>query len=277
MEYMDNWKWSVIFVFFFFYREFRSLMEAGGVGEEMSDHVFENDGVGKVTESPLDQSEEMDVVLADSDEEGAGEGLSEGKLVMAIGDNELSLEERRAEQIEGDVGTGPDGNGEGRPSSQEAADSIESGVSSLSLEETHPAGAAERTKEESGGEVEGGSAASETPSCDACTDNEKSDVDAASITSVASSDTQTTVPSQGADDEASDSTTASQAGGADRRVHVHLDNSNFNTFQYWRPPLPEVDIDFDVINGAPANIHVVAKVGTDSFWFIAVLFCSILF
>lgn len=45
---------------------------------------------------------------------------------------------------------------------------------------------------------------------------------------------------------------------SEHRVHVHLDN--FNTFQYWRQPLPEVDIDFDLINGAPANIHVVAKV-----------------
>ncbi|CAL1530665.1 unnamed protein product [Lymnaea stagnalis] len=43
------------------------------------------------------------------------------------------------------------------------------------------------------------------------------------------------------------------------RVHVHLDN-NFNTFQYWRSPLPEVNIDFDIINGQPTNIHVVAKV-----------------
>lgn len=43
------------------------------------------------------------------------------------------------------------------------------------------------------------------------------------------------------------------------RVHVHLDN-NFNTFQYWRSPLPEVNIDLDIINGQPTNIHVVAKV-----------------
>uniref|UniRef100_A0A2C9JIK6 Uncharacterized protein n=1 Tax=Biomphalaria glabrata TaxID=6526 RepID=A0A2C9JIK6_BIOGL len=43
------------------------------------------------------------------------------------------------------------------------------------------------------------------------------------------------------------------------RVHVHLDN-NYNTFQYWRSPLPEVNIDFDIINGKPTNIHVVAKV-----------------
>ncbi|BFZ19203.1 hypothetical protein BsWGS_22242 [Bradybaena similaris] len=45
-------------------------------------------------------------------------------------------------------------------------------------------------------------------------------------------------------------------------VHVHLDN-NFNTFQYWRSPLPEVNIDFDIINGQPTNIHVVAKVKDD--------------
>ncbi|XP_005112857.1 serine/threonine-protein phosphatase 4 regulatory subunit 1 isoform X2 [Aplysia californica] len=46
---------------------------------------------------------------------------------------------------------------------------------------------------------------------------------------------------------------------ASGKVHVHLDN-NFNTFQYWRSPLPEVNIDFDIINGQPTNIHVVAKV-----------------
>ncbi|GFR82145.1 serine/threonine-protein phosphatase 4 regulatory subunit 1, partial [Elysia marginata] len=45
-------------------------------------------------------------------------------------------------------------------------------------------------------------------------------------------------------------------------VHIHLDN-NFNTFQYWRSPLPEVNIDFDIINGQPTNIHVVAKVKDD--------------
>ena len=45
-------------------------------------------------------------------------------------------------------------------------------------------------------------------------------------------------------------------------VHIHLDN-NFNTFQYWRSPLPEVNIDFDIINGQPTNIHVVAKVNDD--------------
>ena len=43
------------------------------------------------------------------------------------------------------------------------------------------------------------------------------------------------------------------------KVHVHVDN-NYNTFQYWRSPLPEVNIDFDIINGQPSNIHVVAKV-----------------
>ncbi|RUS92186.1 hypothetical protein EGW08_000039, partial [Elysia chlorotica] len=56
----------------------------------------------------------------------------------------------------------------------------------------------------------------------------------------------------GAGDKSSDSTP----------VHIHLDN-NFNTFQYWRSPLPEVNIDFDIINGQPTNIHVVAKMKDD--------------
>jgi len=43
------------------------------------------------------------------------------------------------------------------------------------------------------------------------------------------------------------------------KVNVHGDN-NFNTFQYWRSPLPMVKIDLDIINGQPSNIHVVSKV-----------------
>lgn len=51
-------------------------------------------------------------------------------------------------------------------------------------------------------------------------------------------------------------------GNPPEKVHVHVDNT-FNNFQYWRSPLPEVNIDFDLINGKPTNIHVVAKVKDD--------------
>ncbi|XP_055955388.1 serine/threonine-protein phosphatase 4 regulatory subunit 1-like isoform X3 [Patella vulgata] len=44
-------------------------------------------------------------------------------------------------------------------------------------------------------------------------------------------------------------------------VHIHLDNlESFNSFQFWRSPLPEVDVDFDLVNGTPTNIHVSARV-----------------
>ncbi|ESO91001.1 hypothetical protein LOTGIDRAFT_122480 [Lottia gigantea] len=44
-------------------------------------------------------------------------------------------------------------------------------------------------------------------------------------------------------------------------VHIHLNNlESFNTFQFWRSPLPEVDVDFDLVNGMPTNIHVSARV-----------------
>ena len=38
-----------------------------------------------------------------------------------------------------------------------------------------------------------------------------------------------------------------------KQVDIKMDNSNsFNSFQFWRRPLPEVDVDLDLIQGAPA-------------------------
>lgn len=240
---------------------------------EEDENVFEEGSGAKEWNRGLNGSEEMDLVL--SEEEGAGEGLSDGKLVIPLGDDDLSPEERRAEQTKVQP-SADQGGGEGVQKSEEESNfcedtskSIEGGVSSLSLEEDGnqsdcaPLRTEDKSDSESGS-VEG--AASDSPNCDKCTENDHPqssppDLDTASIDSQASSETdsEATVPSQNADDEASsDSATASGSSG-DPRVHVHLDN--FNTFQYWRPPLPKVDIDFDVINGAPANLHVVAKVG----------------
>lgn len=45
-------------------------------------------------------------------------------------------------------------------------------------------------------------------------------------------------------------------------VHIHLDNlgENFNEFQFWRVPLPELDIDLDIVDGKASNIQIRAKV-----------------
>lgn len=232
--------------------------------------VFDEGSGGK--ERSLNESEEMDLVL--SEEEGAGEGLSDGKLVIPLGDDDLSLEERRAVQTkiqhsaEQGGGEGVQRSQEESDSSQDTSKSIESGVSSLSLEENvnQSECAPPRTEEKSNldsGSVEG--VVSDSPDCDKCTENDNPqstlpDQDTASINSQASSDTdsEATVPSHAADDEASSDSVTTCGDSPDKRMHVHLDN--FNTFQYWRSPLPKVDIDLDIINGAPANLHVVAKV-----------------
>ncbi|KAL3859973.1 hypothetical protein ACJMK2_010151 [Sinanodonta woodiana] len=48
-------------------------------------------------------------------------------------------------------------------------------------------------------------------------------------------------------------------------VHIHSDNlSSFNSFQYWRTPLPELNLDLDLKNGQPKNIFDAVKVKGDS-------------
>jgi hypothetical protein len=45
----------------------------------------------------------------------------------------------------------------------------------------------------------------------------------------------------------------------DGRLRIHLDNAvDFNTFQFWRTPLPSIDLDFDLVDGKPKNITVKA-------------------
>ncbi|XP_064598728.1 LOW QUALITY PROTEIN: serine/threonine-protein phosphatase 4 regulatory subunit 1-like [Liolophura sinensis] len=47
----------------------------------------------------------------------------------------------------------------------------------------------------------------------------------------------------------------------DGRVHIHVDNvATYNNFQFWRTPIPAVDLDLDIVNGTPTNIHLTAKV-----------------
>ena len=44
-------------------------------------------------------------------------------------------------------------------------------------------------------------------------------------------------------------------------VHIHLDNiSDFDSFQFWRTPIPQLDLDLDIVDGKPQNIHVKARV-----------------
>ncbi|KAK3581114.1 hypothetical protein CHS0354_033907 [Potamilus streckersoni] len=48
-------------------------------------------------------------------------------------------------------------------------------------------------------------------------------------------------------------------------VHIHSENlCSFNSFQYWRTPLPELNLDFNLINGQQKNILDTAKVKDDS-------------
>ncbi|XP_060074530.1 serine/threonine-protein phosphatase 4 regulatory subunit 1-like isoform X2 [Ylistrum balloti] len=60
----------------------------------------------------------------------------------------------------------------------------------------------------------------------------------------------------------------SSSAGSEDVVHIHLDNvgTNFNSFQYWRTPLPEIDLDFDIVNGAATNFHVTTKVREDKMY-----------
>ncbi|XP_046359884.1 serine/threonine-protein phosphatase 4 regulatory subunit 1-like isoform X1 [Haliotis rufescens] len=52
--------------------------------------------------------------------------------------------------------------------------------------------------------------------------------------------------------------------GHSEKTHVHIDSTeSFNSFQFWRPPFPQVDLDFDLVDGAPTNIHITAKVQDD--------------
>ncbi|XP_033755610.1 serine/threonine-protein phosphatase 4 regulatory subunit 1-like isoform X3 [Pecten maximus] len=60
----------------------------------------------------------------------------------------------------------------------------------------------------------------------------------------------------------------SSSAGPEDVVHIHLDNvgTNFNSFQYWRTPLPEIDLDFDIVNGAATNFQVTTKVREDKMY-----------
>lgn len=47
------------------------------------------------------------------------------------------------------------------------------------------------------------------------------------------------------------------------KYHIHLESSlaSFNTFQYWRVPIPELELDISLTNELkPAVVHVKAKV-----------------
>ncbi|XP_023225411.1 serine/threonine-protein phosphatase 4 regulatory subunit 1-like [Centruroides sculpturatus] len=47
-------------------------------------------------------------------------------------------------------------------------------------------------------------------------------------------------------------------------LHVHIDNeSAFNNFQYWRIPVPDVEVDIDIENGKATNIHIRASIKDD--------------
>ncbi|KAK3085905.1 hypothetical protein FSP39_010290 [Pinctada imbricata] len=49
----------------------------------------------------------------------------------------------------------------------------------------------------------------------------------------------------------------------ENKVHIHLDpsvDSEFSSFNFWRTPLPELDLDFDIVDGKPTNFHITAKV-----------------
>ncbi|XP_067652589.1 serine/threonine-protein phosphatase 4 regulatory subunit 1-like isoform X1 [Haliotis asinina] len=77
-------------------------------------------------------------------------------------------------------------------------------------------------------------------------------------TSVAT-DSENSVESVGAGEEAAGSPL-----GQSEKTHVHIDSTeSFNSFQFWRPPFPQVDLDFDLVDGAPTNIHITAKVQDD--------------
>ncbi|XP_013391161.1 serine/threonine-protein phosphatase 4 regulatory subunit 1-like isoform X1 [Lingula anatina] len=44
-------------------------------------------------------------------------------------------------------------------------------------------------------------------------------------------------------------------------THIHLDNmAAFSSFNYWRTPLPQLDLHLDIVEGKATNIHVTAKV-----------------
>lgn len=57
--------------------------------------------------------------------------------------------------------------------------------------------------------------------------------------------------------ESAESSTNNKPG----HVHIHIDNtSDFDSFQFWRTPIPQLDLDLDLVDGKPQNIHVTAKV-----------------
>ncbi|KAK7505661.1 hypothetical protein BaRGS_00002932, partial [Batillaria attramentaria] len=243
-----------------------------------------------VEEARLHEDDEMDVVLSEIDDEGAGEMLGGGRLMIPLSDSEVSPEEKRAGLAEPPHSDGkedaakkegasdPEVTKEELPSVMDKdGEHIAEGMSRLGMgdEETpeksselQPAEPREESKENVDNEnVESSSIASDNSSCDTCTENntEPGGEDdtrsiSTSVLSTAGSDSECSVPFSTAATQGSSVYSSASDKACGDRVHVHLDNSNFNTFQYWRSPLPEVDIDFDVINGAPANIHVVAKV-----------------
>ncbi|XP_074644442.1 serine/threonine-protein phosphatase 4 regulatory subunit 1-like [Tubulanus polymorphus] len=61
------------------------------------------------------------------------------------------------------------------------------------------------------------------------------------------------------DEKSVTKTEKSQSDSAEK-VHIHLDNiAHFSDFNFWNMPLPEIDLDLDLVAGKPANIHVVAR------------------
>uniref|UniRef100_T1IHI6 WW-binding domain-containing protein n=1 Tax=Strigamia maritima TaxID=126957 RepID=T1IHI6_STRMM len=52
----------------------------------------------------------------------------------------------------------------------------------------------------------------------------------------------------------------SVSGDSPGHIHVHLDENAFNSFHYWRIPIPELELDIDIVQGKPVSVNVKAVV-----------------
>ncbi|XP_076055930.1 serine/threonine-protein phosphatase 4 regulatory subunit 1-like isoform X3 [Oratosquilla oratoria] len=70
---------------------------------------------------------------------------------------------------------------------------------------------------------------------------------------------QSSLPKSETPFQASPSSNSLTVSGSGGHLHVHIDNPAFNTFNFWRLPLPQIELDIDIM-GPTTNVCVKAKV-----------------
>ena len=219
------------------------LLKDSGVCEETEG--LENLGDFKSASCDSSESDEpMDIVQEDD----ANESSTDEKTISDLSD--ISPEEKRAELYR-EQNKSEEESENSNASSSSSCDNTSAVDSELANENTSVNNSGE---DRSSSEEDSGKCSTET-------DHSETSQSQPSVGNIELDDSNNGTCDSISDDLESDSQSTEQT--KSNTVHIHLDSnvdSEFSSFNYWRTPLPEVDVDFEIVDGKPTNFHITAKV-----------------